>query len=497
MYNNEAEVGILVNYLKTVRPEAKVFTDLDWIERTAGGDVTLVNQFESKGYTIGIFQVRNSVFKPTITLIALYSEYYQLFKIYEYVADIDTVILSRFTGTTEHFVLERHLQNPPSNLSSDSIVDDNFGGNITFCDGSGYKYMMVEEAVKSMHGSPIRYEESLFTRHNQMFGGRGHGGTIPNPYTEAVPEEGKTFLCGDYILEPADKPLFGNCRIQVPDSINETTAYVFDSDQIYVCKDDNWYSVKGDLVEFLQFWYDGLLKTARGWTDIRNSKYMVFGGVVCTNIHTQQNVPDMVGVVEVLNYTLPEGGRLFISATGEGKQQLVMSLNGVYMTMDYPATRLNVSNMELSGPILHPMPTVIAGYAYNSTIGKKYNKPFNQPRVAAIRNTTTQVWNTEKLTYRRDNQLAINKDFTLEKLPNDDKLVEIGRNIEDGGDLYRFKFEDGDNVYAYYVTKGKSKPQPVILNEADTLIMNAVRGKASKGKLYKHCVKLAKQYDLY
>lgn len=493
MYNNEANVGILINYLRTVSPEAAIYTQLEWVEYTTG-NAELINQFEVEGYSIGIFKTRFSVFKQVINLIALYSERHNTFKIYRQISDIDTVILSRFTGLPLHFVTMTQLKTS-GNLSNHSIVWEKSGGTIWFCDGSGYSYLPVEETIKSMHDSSICHDEGLFTSHNQLFGGRGN--VVSNPYTEPMFEGSKTFRCGDYVLEPTMKPLFGDCRIRVADSINETIAYVHDTDQIYVRKGTDWYSVKGEPVEFLHFWYKGLLKTARGWTDIRHSKHMVFGGVVCTNIRTQQNEPDMAGMVEVLNYVLPEGGRLFISATGKGKQQLVMSLDGVYMTMDYSATRLDVSNMELSGPILRPMPTMVAGYAYNSTIGKKYNKSFNQARVSAVRNTTTQVWNTEKLTYRRDNQLVINKDFTLEKLPNDDKLVEIGRNDVDGGDLYRFKFEDGDNVYAYYVTKGKSKPQPVILNEADTIIMNAVRGKASKGKLYKHCVKLAKQYDLY
>lgn len=502
----------LRDYLKSLHQGAEVYVDdriTTSIVDSSPVKVVLVREFNFRNFTVGLFDIHtvSGSFLPTgnkiETLTVVRFDDYGFFKIYRSMADMETALLHQILDIPNHVVLMKTI-GLDMKVNDSAMATTNGNNEAYFIDGSAYKYAVIEQRTKSMVDLAIPPTQKPYNPHYRMPTQPQHNetdehlsrlsqriGRLENIVLQ------RTMKCGDYELKLIDKPAFGGYSAKVKDSANDTALYIFpDKRSILVARGDEWYAVEADPVEFVEYWYSELLTTAKGWQDIANSRHFAFCGTWVYDMSIHHSTPDVNGMIEVLNANIPAGAKFYISPEPTGVRTMVLSYDGLHMVMKYVAEHLQTRRLVLSKPINTKPATMIAGYAYNSTLGKKYDKPFNDKRVAAVRATTTQVWNTEKLTYRRDNQLAINKDFTLEKLPNDNKLVELGRATENGGDLYRFKFEDGDNVYAYYTGKGTDKPQPVVLNEADTAIMNTIKGKASKGKLYKHCVKLAKQYDL-
>lgn len=298
-----------------------------------------------------------------------------------------------------------------------------------------------------------------------------------------------------YLMSKA--PEFGyDDAIHLRGVSHRTRMFATQADKIYITHDGDWLEYRGDRSVVVDAWFKELFKNPFGLGAIREMGFFYYNGVRFDMLNSTLS-EDIIMVHNFYGWDVCAGSiyNTVITDYGHGKGYVLIkdSTTGRVDTFSFSANKLDLSDLELSTEYVGraKLPKV-CGYAYTGSVLKSSTVWCVREARAAVRATIIQA-NRERLNYRRNNQMVIDRDFELERIsdfPKYDFLPEMN-----SGELYRFKLMKS-NITVYVYFNGTDNPQELHLGEVEAAKLDLIDGSTTACKLREHCTRLVKHYGL-
>lgn len=291
-------------------------------------------------------------------------------------------------------------------------------------------------------------------------------------------------------------------RISTLSCSSDMAAYfdVENHTDIYVQRHDGeWFKINADRREFTERWYLNELKRD-GCRSVlaREGKVFLFGAWLSrteANSVKRHMSDASLDLIEITNIDIPKDNTVAVTDYAYGNAYLVISGRHQVEFLTCPSKELDRTAMVFGKRFRQSRRPKTLGYAYNSTVHVEPNDFFGitDELYEAVRATIIEA-PLKEISHIQENQLVIERDFTLEALPISECVLR-NNGYEPKGKLYKFTLTQGGCVYVQF--NRRNRPNVLELDPTTYRELGKLTSRPTKDILFKHCVRVAQSLTDY